>query len=107
MRGLALALLALLAACQSAPQNIVDAEGVPMEVQVLDAGFVQFEGERIAVEFFLLEIRKRVRASWGKPAELPRVTVVVTPDAPGVDHRWISQLRDELYKAGVRFMSLE
>lgn len=107
-QSLALALLAcLVTACQSSPEDHLPvAVGVPTEVEVLDAGFVRFEGERMALEFFLLEMRERVRAHWGETDNLPAVTVVVAADAPGVDGRWVSELREELYKAGVPRMIL-
>jgi hypothetical protein len=96
-------LLALLAACQSAePVGESANVGVPTRVDVVDASFVAFEGRRMAVESFLLEIRQRVRASWSDPAGRPWVTVVVAEGAPGVDSAWLSTLRDELDKAGVQ-----
>lgn len=98
----ALGLFVLLAACQAAPEDYVPGEvGIATDVEVLDAGFVRFEGERMALEFFLLEMRDRVRAHWGDPENLPVVRVELRHEVPGIDARWVSSLREELYKAGV------
>lgn len=102
----AFVLLLLLAGCANAPPNLQDVEGVPTPVRVLDAGFVRFEGERMAIEFFLLEIRERARAAEGDINQLPSVRVIVPADAAGVDGRWVSDLRDELHKAGIRHLAI-
>ncbi len=107
-RTIALALTALVAAACASSSGADEApQGTPADVEVLDSAFVRFEGKRIALEWFLLEMRERVRAADGDVAQLPLVRVTVAPDAPGVDGRWIAALRNELYKAGVRNMSLE
>ena len=99
----------LIAACQSAEVAEVSSsssqEGVPTRVEVVDPSFVKFEGKRIAVESFLLEIRQRARASWSNPSGRPWVTVVVEEGTPGVDSAWLSRMRDELYKAGVQHIT--
>jgi len=94
------------AACASSAVEPDAPQGVPTDVEVLDAAFVRFEGQRVAVEWFLLEMRERVRAADGDLARLPWVRVTIAPDAASVDGRWVSALRNELYKAGVRNLTL-
>ena len=107
MRLSSIALLwPLLTGCANAPANVDEVDGVPTPVHVIDEGFVRFQGERIALEFFLLEMRERVRAAAGDIQRLPRVQVSVPEGAPGVDGRWVSRLRDELHKAGIRHLGI-
>jgi len=107
MRGLTTCLLAItLAGCANAPPDVEEPDGVPTPVRILDVGFVQFEGERIAIEFFLLEMRERVRAAAGDLQKLPRVQLSVPDGAPGVDGHWVTYLRNELHKAGVRHLAI-
>ena len=91
----------LLAACASEPVADDELAGVETPVEVLDAGFVRFEGERIALEWFLLEMRRRARAAQWEPARMPRVEVRIADGAAGVDGRWFSAFSDELRKAGI------
>ena len=97
----AAALLALLAACASEPVADDELAGIDTPVEVLDEGFVRFEGERIALEWFLLEMRRRARAAQWEPARMPRVEVHIADGASGVDGRWFSAFSDELRKAGI------
>lgn len=100
-----LALGLLLAACQTAaPAD--PAAGVPTRVDILDAAWVQFEGERRPLEYFLLEMRHRVRAAAGDIGRMPFVIVHITAGTSGTDARWLGRFRSELHKAGVRQLSL-
>ncbi|MEM7201885.1 MAG: hypothetical protein AAF628_16580 [Planctomycetota bacterium] len=103
---LALALLLLGVACRSTADprsGAVDAVGVETPITVLDHGWVRFEGERRPVEFFLLQMRRRVRAAEGVgPEGLPLVRVMIGEGAPGVTAQWLDWLGTELYKAGVQ-----
>jgi hypothetical protein len=80
--------------------------GIPTRVDLLDEGFVKFEDQRIAVEFFLLEMRERVRAAEGDANLLPRVNVFVPVGWTSEDGRRVSRLRDELNKAGIRYLAV-
>lgn len=98
-------LCALLVGCETGPP-VGDPVGVPTRVDLLDEGFVRFEGDRIAVEFFLLEMRERVRAAKGDVTKLPRVNVYVPAGWTGEDGRRVSRLRGELNKAGIRYLAV-
>lgn len=100
-----LLLCTLLVGCEIAP-GLGDPVGIPTRVDLLDEGFVQFEDQRIAVEFFLLEMRERVRAAKGEVTQLPRVNVFVPAGWTDEDGRRISRLRDELNKAGIRYLAV-
>ena len=103
--GLTLVLGALLSSCETGPP-VGDPVGVPTRVDLLDDGFVQFEGQRIAVEFFLLEMRERVRAAKGDLSKQPRVNLYVPAGWTGEDGRRVSHLRGELNKAGIRYLAV-
>ncbi len=98
-------MLLVAAACSGAPTPSLPAAGLDTPVEVLDRAWVRFEGERRPVEFFLLEVRLRVRAASGSGA-LPRVVVRIVDGAPGVDPQWLDWLRNELYRAGVQRIAL-
>ncbi len=99
------ALTALTATCAAPPPADVRQRGIETPVEILDAAFVQFEGRRCAVEWFLLEMRERARRAEGDAAKLPHVVVEIREGAAGVDSRWNSQLVTELEKAGIRAIS--
>ena len=103
--GLTLLLGALLSGCETGPP-VGDPVGVPTRVDLLDEGFVEFEGQRTAVEFFLLEMRERVRVAKGDATKQPRVNLYVPAGWTGVDGRRVSRLRDELNKAGIRYFAV-
>ena len=105
MRALPTILAALTVACASPP--VADPEGIETPVEVLDAGFVRFEGERCALEWFLLEMRERARNARVSDGELPLVLVRIRKGTPGVDGRWLNYLNAELLKAGIKYIKLE
>lgn len=94
----------LAAACAAGPS--ADAIGEPTPVEVLDAAFVRFEGHRVPLEAFLLEMRARARSAAGDPARLPWVQVSVDPEAKELPLDYMTRLRQELYKSGIRFVDL-
>ena len=82
------------------------AVGDPAPVQVLDAAFVRFEGRRMPVEGFLLEMRERARRAGRDPERLPWVQVSLDPAARPLPPGYMTRLRAELYKSGIRFVDL-
>ena len=98
-------LCALLAGCETGP-TVGEPVGVPTRVDLLDDGFVRFENRRVAVEFFLLEMRERVRAARGDVTKQPYVQLYVPTGWRAEDGRRVSGLRAELYKAGVRYFAV-
>jgi len=95
----------LAAGCELGPP-IAEPVGVPTRVDLLGEGFVRFEGQRIAVEFFLLEMRERVRAAHGDAEQMPRINLYVPAGWKAEDGRRVSRLREELEKAGIRFFAV-
>lgn len=94
----------MVAACAAGASP--DAVGEPTPVVVLDAAFVRFEGRRVPLEAFLLEMRRRARHAKGDPVRLPWVQVTVDPMAKSLPPDYMTRLRRELYKSGIRFVDL-
>ncbi len=108
MRLIASALVpALLGACESAAevQPPPPLAGVPTTVVLLDPHFVRFEGARIPLDAFLLEMRERVRAAGGEPDRLPLVTVTSASTEEELGGL-VGRVVEELRRAGIRSIQL-
>ena len=103
MRLLPLALL--LAACAAAEPEPPAGIGQRTLVQILDGGFVRFEGRRVPTEAFLLEVRRRVRAAAGDADRIPWI-LVRAEDGVQVSPEQLELITRELGKAGVRHVHL-
>ncbi len=69
----------------------------------MDGGFVRFEGQRIATEAFLLEIRQRIREASGDATRYPALRILIEADLPSGR---LDKLLRELQSAGVRHVTL-
>ncbi len=96
----------LLAACAAQAPVETGVAGEPTEVVVLDAAFVEFEGERRPLEFFLLEVRRRCRAAGDDEDRLPAVRLAFAPAAQELGGQWLDAVIDELRKAGIRHLNV-
>ena len=49
-------------------------------------------------------MRERARAAKGDTEQLPRISLSIPKDTPGVDTRWLDYVQTELRKAGIRHL---
>lgn len=96
--------LACVLAAGCATPSLPSLAGRPTAVQVLDAGFVKFEGARIPREAFLYEMRRRVRAAGGEAGQRPAVRILL--DAGAEDQSELDSLLLELERSGVKSVTL-
>ena len=101
MRAASPALACVLAAGCAAP-SLPTLPGTPTAVEVLDAGFVQFEGARIPREAFLYEMRRRVRSAGGDAGQRPAVRILLDAEDQGE----LDLLLLELERSGVKSVTL-
>lgn len=87
--------------CSSTPGPDTQ-QGVRTEVAILPGGFVRFEGERVPMEIFLLEVRVRVRNADGDETRIPWVVIEVDPSVKDLTGQaMVQRLMDGLRAAGV------
>ena len=103
-----LLLLLLITGCSSAEPVPEQIEGIRTEVAILPGGFVRFEGERIPLEQFQLEMRYRTRDADGDPAKLPWVVVEVAPEVGELTGQaMVQRLMDGLQADGIGNIELK
>ncbi len=97
----------LLWGCSSAPV-LEQGLGIRTEVTILTGGFVRFEEQRVPMETFQLEMRRRVRQADGEPTLLPMVVLDVEEGVGSLTGQaMVQRLMDGLRASGVRYINLE
>ena len=95
----------LLWGCSSAPAP-EQGEGFRTEVTILTGGFVRFEEQRVPMETFQLEMRRRVRQAEGDPTRLPLVVIDVQEGVESMaGQAMVQRLMDGLWASGVRHIN--
>jgi hypothetical protein len=91
--------LAAILAATSACAGPAPGDGIRTDVVLLAGGFVRFDGARMPVEQFVVEIRKRVRSAAHDASRCPEVHIRIEDDQPPGR---LDALLHELQTAGVR-----
>ncbi len=103
-----LLLLLLITGCSSAEPLPEQIQGIRTEVAILPGGFVRFEGERIPMEAFQLEMRVRARDAEGDAARLPWVVIEVAPEVGDLTGQaMVQRLMDGMQAAGIGAIELK
>jgi hypothetical protein len=90
------------AGCGSAPR--VPEAAAPARqvvVELLDADFVRYQGDRLPMDDFFYEVRLLCRQAFDQGATAPSIEVHVSPDAVGVDSTTFERLQRGMWDAGV------
>jgi hypothetical protein len=100
-------LVAVLAACGSTePEPPPDRPvGDPLEVWLLEDGFVRYEGERMPVEDFVYEVRLRCRAA--DRSAMPWLRVIAPRSEQLATARMVDEIRRQAWDAGVQHVEFE
>ena len=101
-------LLLLVTACSSTEPVPERIEGIRTEVSILRGGYVRYEGERIPLEEFQLDMRNLTRDADGDPAKLPWVVIEVDPEVGELTGQaMVQRLMDGLRADGIGVIELK
>ncbi|MCC6672213.1 MAG: hypothetical protein IT458_14215 [Planctomycetes bacterium] len=109
-RPAAALLLAILAAC-AGEAEVTPPDPTPtgprVDLVILDGGFVEVGGERLPAETAVYDLRVRVRAAQGRPAQIPWVRILAGQTATAPDQAFLNSLVQRLHVAGVLYVEFD
>ncbi|MHC5066371.1 MAG: hypothetical protein ACYTG5_20635 [Planctomycetota bacterium] len=98
-------LLILIPSCESAPSSVKEArKGEQIVVELVDANFVRYQGERIPMEDFFYEIRVRCRDAISQSKPVPWIEVHTPSDGTVVPGAVFQRLQKGMWEAGVQLI---